>query len=149
MNEAKCAGLWSGDGAAAALQVLDEDVRTQTGSAAEFVPVIFAQDSALALRVQAALKARGIPALVQIEGRDPAGLGLLCRRLPVLVPEELQEAASQIAARVEECGDPASGDEEEEEEVFDDDEEEFDDNGFEESEDDDDVFDDEDDGEDL
>jgi hypothetical protein len=116
----------------------DPDLGLCSREVAEYVPVIFSSDRRSAASIKRLLEAFGIHTLVE-SGRGFAGLPK--RRIPVLVPGEMHEEASEIIARVEQDICPLFGDDEE---VFDDDDDDYDEDetdDFEEEE----VFDDDED----
>lgn len=68
---------------------------------AEYVPVIFAHSPIHADDFTAALEENGIPTLVELDGAGDSPLRLLTRRVPILVPAEMLEEASEMIARIE------------------------------------------------
>lgn len=109
---------------------------------AEYVPVIFAHSPIHANDFTAALEENGIPTLVELDGGGDSPLRSLTRRVPVLVPAEMLEEASEMIAKIEQRIIAGV----DEDEVDDDDENEDD---FDDEDDDDDGDDDDDDGDDL
>ncbi len=106
----------------------------------EFVPLVFAISIDWAERYRSALEQRGIPTLVESD-HHKFSLGLLMRRVPLLVPEEMQDEASEIVARLEQLESEGDGDDE----YFDEDDEELlEDDDFDDADDEDDLIDDED-----
>lgn len=110
----------------------------------EFVPVIFARNIEEAQCVQIALEQLGIPTLVECGAYDRLSLDLVPRRVPVLVPEDMQDQASEIVARIERrlvngFDEDEMDDDFMEEEDFDEDDEEYDDGDDEEFDEDDDF----------
>jgi hypothetical protein len=74
---------------------------------AEFVPVIFARDVDQAEKIKSLLEDCGIPTLVDVDDRDLPWPAPFTPRVPLLVPEELQDTASEIVAEIE--NQPAAG----------------------------------------
>lgn len=68
---------------------------------AEYVPVIFARCPIHADEFTTALEENGIPTLVELDGAGDSPLRLLTRRVPILVPAEMLEEASEMIARIE------------------------------------------------
>jgi len=68
---------------------------------AEYVPVIFAHSPIHANDFTTALEENGIPTLVELDGAGESPLRLLTRRVPILVPAEMLEEASEMIARIE------------------------------------------------
>lgn len=68
---------------------------------AEYVPVIFARNPIHAHDFTAALEENGIPTLVELAGAGDSPLRALTRRVPILVPAEMLEEASEMIARIE------------------------------------------------
>jgi len=107
----------------------------------EYVPVVFAQDGSLASLMSDVLECYGITTLVESGEDDADSLGIRPRRVPVLVPEEMIDEASEIVAELEDqlkAGFDDDGDEDlDDDDLFDDDEL---DEGFDEAEEEDDDF---------
>lgn len=128
-----------------------EDFCVRSSCLAEYVPVIFAENLELASRIKSLLECRGFPTLVEWESNGHLGAGVINRRIPVLVPEEMQDDASEIVARAEmaDYDDTDDDDDDDDTEVFDDDDDDDVDEDFEEDDlidsDDDDVIDDDED----
>ena len=68
---------------------------------AEYVPVIFARSPIQADDFTTALEDHGIPTLIELDVAGDSPLRLLTRRVPVLVPAEMLEEASEMIARLE------------------------------------------------
>ncbi len=108
----------------------------------EYVPVIFARHAGEAENYKCVLEDVGIPTLIESNSNTISPLSVLSRRVPVLVPGEMLEDASEIIARVEQRipvqFDDNEGDDEDDDD--DDDDDDLDDD----DDDDDDLDDDED-----
>lgn len=114
----------------------------RAGDQSEYVPAIFARSASHAENFKEALEECGIPTLVEMRGGDDSPLSTLTRRVPVLVPAEMLEDASEVLARIEQkFKDGLDGD--------DDPEEDEDDEGDDFDDDDDDDEDDDEDDDDL
>ena len=105
----------------------------------EYVPVIFAHSTDDAEAIKDTLEDCGIPTLIDLDGGT--GLWVLARRVPVLVPEEMQEEASEVVAQIERR--VLLGLEEDEDEYVDDDD--LDDDADDPEDTDDDLYEDDDD----
>ncbi len=127
-----------------------------TGSAvlADFVPVVFADSLAQAQRLSMLLEECRIPTFVETQNADLIDPSV-SRGVPVLVPSEVFDEASEVLAALEDDDDEDEFEvdyDDDEEDDFDDDEDDFDDDldDFEDEEDDDDddlFFDDDEDDE--
>lgn len=117
----------------------------------EFVPVTFARDHESAAHLRSMLEQQNVPALVDDLSAAEDVFAVLGRGVPILVPEQMHERASEIVAELEGgVADPAciADDDDEDGDYYDDDD---DDDDVEEDDDDDDDLDDDDeeDDEDL
>jgi hypothetical protein len=70
-------------------------------SLSEYVPVIFAQHTGEAEDFKCVLEEFGIPTLIESSSNTFSPLSALSRRVPVLVPGEMLEDASELVAQVE------------------------------------------------
>ncbi len=129
-------------GNAVAQEGLDPQTCGRAGDQSEYVPAIFARSARHAESFKEALEECGIPTLVEMRGGDESPLSTLTRRVPVLVPAEMLEDASEVLARIEQQfrdgldgDDDPEEDEDDEHDDFDEDDDEDDD----EDEDDDDL----------
>jgi len=126
---------------------------------AEFVPAAFAPDVEQAREMKMLLEWQNIPTLIEEDGLAEASYTTMMRGIPVMVPSQMHDLASEVLARSQREADyrDAYDDEEEEDEdvdLLDDDEEDdddYDDEDFDDLDDDydDDDFDEEDDEDDL
>jgi hypothetical protein len=129
----------------AALETADVPYDGTICRLSEYVPVIFARHAGEAENYKCVLEGLGIPTLIESDDNAVSPLSVLSRRVPVLVPGEMLEDASEIIARVEQrisvqLDNHGGGDDDD-----DDDRDEYDDD----DDDDDDEDDDDDDDEDL
>ena len=112
-------------------------------SLSEYVPVIFARHAGAAEDYKCVLEDLGIPTLIESNSNTISPLSVLSRRVPVLVPGEMLEDASEIIARVEQRisvqFDDQGGADDEEDDDDDDDEEDDDDDDDEDLDDDEDF----------
>lgn len=128
-------------GNAVAQEGLDPQTCGRAGDQSEYVPAIFARSAIHAENFKDALEECGIPTLVEMRGGDDFPLSTLSRRVPVLVPAEMLEDASEVLARIEQRfkdGLDLSDDPEEDEDDESDDLDEDDDDDDEDDDDDDD-----------
>ena len=135
-------------GSTAALETADVQNDGPICSLSEYVPVIFAPHAGEAENYKCVLEDLGIPTLIESNSHTVSPFSVLSRRVPVLVPGEMLEEASEIIARVEQqisiqFDDHGGVDEDDDD---DDDEGEYDDDD---DEDDDDDDDDDDEDEDF
>ena len=116
-------------------------------SLSEYVPVVFARHAGVAENYKCVLEDLGIPTLIESNSNTISPLSVLSRRVPVLVPGEMLEDASEIIARVEQRisvqFDVHGGVDDDDDDDGDDDDDD-DDDGDDEDDDDDDDDDDED-----
>ncbi len=134
-------------GGIAASETVDIHYDGPICSLSEYVPVIFARHAGEAENYKCVLEDLGIPTLIESNCNTMSPLSVLSRRVPVLVPGEMLEDASEIIARVEQriaiqC-DADDGVDDDDDDDDDDDPDEYDDD------DDDDDDEDEDEDEDL
>ncbi len=122
-------------GSVTAQECLDQHTYGRAHDLSEYVPVIFARGIADAENFKYALEERGIPTLVESDSNGISPLSTLTRRVPVLVPAEMLDDASEMIARIEQQ--PMAG--------FDDDDLDDDDDDLDDYEDEDDEDDDEED----
>ncbi|MCH7604337.1 MAG: hypothetical protein IIB54_16405 [Planctomycetes bacterium] len=128
-------GLDEYDDHSAGVATLEEFRPENCGRAqdlAEYVPVIFARNPIQADDFTTALEENGIPTLIELDVAGDSPLRLLTRRVPVLVPAEMLEEASEMIARLEQriiagFDDDELDDEDEKEDDLDDDDDEDDD----------------------
>jgi len=85
----------------AALETADVPYDGMICRLSEYVPVIFAQHASEAENYKCVLEDLGIPTLIESDNNAVSPLSVLSRRVPVLVPGEMLEDASEIIARVE------------------------------------------------
>ncbi len=88
-------------GSIAALETVDVPGDGAIGRLSEYVPVIFARHAADAENYKCVLEDLGVPTLIESDNNAVSPLSVLSRRVPVLVPGEMLEDASEIIARVE------------------------------------------------
>ncbi len=88
-------------GSIAALETVDVHYDGPICSLSEYVPVIFARHADEAENYKCVLEDVGIPTLIESNSDTISPLSVLSRRVPVLVPGEMLEDASEIIARVE------------------------------------------------
>ncbi len=129
-------------GSTAALETADIQYDGPIYSLSEYVPVIFARHAGEAENYKCVLEDLGIPTLIESNSDTISPLSVLSRRVPVLVPGEMLEDASEIIARVEQripvqFDDHEGADEDEDD---DDDEDEDEDDDDDDDDDDDEDF---------
>ena len=123
-------------GSIAASETVDIRYDGPICSLSEYVPVIFARHAGEAENYKCVLEDLGIPTLIESNCNTISPLSVLSRRVPVLVPGEMLEDASEIIARVEqrtaiqfdadEGGDEDDDDDDDPDEYDDDDDEDDD-----------------------
>lgn len=121
----------------------DQETYASSPALSEYVPVMFARNSAQAKYIKDALENCGIPTLIDLEEAGFCGVGQLSRRVPLLVPAEMQHDASELVANIEEkivAGFDDDEDDLDDDEDFDDDDDDDDDSDS--AEDDEDTLDD-------
>jgi hypothetical protein len=114
----------------------------------EFVPVVFASDLESAEDYRALLERYNIPALIDDETGCEHTYTALGRGVPVLVPDQMHDRASEVLAGGDSelpvwCASDDDVDEEDDDDYYDDDDDDADDEDDEDEDDDDDDFDDE------
>ncbi len=120
---------------------------------ADFVPVVFATTPEEAGRIRALLERCDIPTLIETETPEPTDAPNASYGIPVLVPTEVFDEATEILAVLDDDEDEIDEDTKDEDDVDDDldddyDDEDDDDDDFD-DEDDEDFFDDDDEDDDL
>ncbi len=138
-------------GSVAALETADVQYDGPICSLSEYVPVIFARYAGEAENYKCVLEDLGSPTLIESDNNAVSPLSVLSRRVPVLVPGEMLEDASEIIARVEQRisvqfndhhgvdGDDDRDEHDDDEDDEDDDDEDDDDDDDEDDDDDDDL----------
>ena len=132
-------------GSIAAPETVDVHYDGPICSLSEYVPVIFAQHAGEAETYKCVLEDLGIPTLIESNSNTLSPLSVLSRRVPVLVPGEMLEDASEIIARVEQRIPVQFDGHEGADEDEDDDDDEYDDDDEDDDDDDDDDLDDDED----
>ncbi len=125
-------------GSIAAPEIVDVYYDGPICSLSEYVPVIFARHAGEAENYKCVLEDLGIPTLIESNSSAISPLSVLSRRVPVLVPGEMLEDASEIIARAEQRISVQFDDHDGVDEEDDDDDDDEDDDDDDEDDDDDD-----------